>query len=126
VESSSVGASLFKVSAPIWEDSSEFFQVAERRKIWNFSKSQCLYVGRKLCTKTRTVLRSSKSWSLYRSGKLGFSSSPRAFMREETLNDNSHLYLLGVSLFQVLQPMEGRSGSFPSPTDILGKSSKFY
>ena len=67
-------------------DSSEFFCP---ESIWgkgdgNFFKSQDLYTGRKLYTTTSTplcsVLRSSKSHSLYRGGNFGIFPSPRNYL----------------------------------------------
>ena len=65
---------------------------------WNFSKSQGLYIGRKLYTKTRTslcsVLRSFVSQSLYR--YRGWSSE----------------------FFQVLKPTWGRAWNFSKSQDL--------
>ena len=48
------GSEFFQVPKPIWGESLEFFQVLEPMWDWTFSKSQGIYIGRKLYTRTRT------------------------------------------------------------------------
>ena len=73
VKSSSLDASLFQVPQRI-----------QSEKTRNFSKSQALYIGRKLQTTTRTSLRSSEFQSLYTEWlNLEIFLSPRAYMEGE-------------------------------------------
>ena len=117
------------------EESSEFFQVPDpiqRGKTLNFSKSQDLYIGRKLYTKTR-VLRSSKSWSLYREGKLG---DEVKALTHKLCTSISQAWDINIPVpvddlcFAFLGPrayMEGELGYFLSPraSRLEGESSNF-
>ena len=79
------------------------------RRARNFSKSQGIYLGRKIYMTTRTSLRSSKSqgqslYMVYIGCGSEFLQVPGPLYREKGVYDDSHLASLGVSLFQVPEP----------------------
>ena len=91
-ESSSFGALLFQVPEPIQSEESR-----------NFSKSQSLYIERRLYTNTRTSLLSSVSQSVYRGSEFCQVSEP---------STNSFIFLLP-------QPIQGVNSEFiqvPEPS----------